>query len=50
MIQLLQRHKWWALLAVLLLLNVIRYWPKKHAKMAFGPGQFPPPPMGVPGA
>jgi len=49
MIQHLQRHKWWALLAVLLLLNVIRYWPKKPAKTAFGPGQMPPP-MGAAGA
>ena len=45
----LNRHKWWLLLGVLLILNVIRYWPVKHAAPggAGGPpgmgGPFPPP-------
>ena len=33
----LQRYKYWLLLAILLLLNVVRYWPAKHAT-AFGGG------------
>jgi len=40
----LNRYKWWLLLAVLLILNAFRYWPAKHAAAhAFEGG--PPPGM-----
>jgi len=42
----LQRYKWWLLLAVLLLLNGIRYWPAKHAAHGFPGGPPPPGAMG----
>ena len=41
----LRRYKWWLLLAVLLLLNVIRYWPAKHTTQTRNGG---PPPGGFP--
>jgi len=34
----LNRYKWWLALAVLLILNGIRYWPAKHAAPAGPPG------------
>src|SRR5271166_5655805 len=40
-LEFLNRHKWWLLLAVLLILNVIRYWPVKHKTQGFAGG----PPM-----
>lgn len=46
----LRRNKWWLLLAILLLLNLIRYWPLRHASSSaagHGPSadamQFPQP-------
>jgi hypothetical protein len=44
----LNRYKWWLLLAVLVILNVVRFWPVKHPAQARG---FPggPPPGGFPG-
>jgi hypothetical protein len=40
----LQRYKWFFVLAVLLILNVIRYWPVKHASLSASTGL--PPGMG----
>jgi len=45
----LQRHKWWLLLAVVLVLNAIRYWPVRHAAPGFGAGGPPPGGPGGPG-
>jgi hypothetical protein len=42
----LRRHKWWLILAVLLVLNAIHYWPTKHTTRRQAGG--PPPPGGFP--